>query len=102
MKNNFRENICADYLKKCNFEKNLKNYYKRKTVLVTGGAGAIGSNLTTCLSSLVGKKGKVIVLDNLSAIKDDNPWNLPSLDNLIFVQGDIRNDSDLKECLKKA
>ena len=57
--------------------------------------------MTTCLSSLVGKKGKVIVLDNLSAIKDDNPWNLPSLDNLIFVQGDIRNDSDLKRVFKE-
>ena len=100
MKNNFR-NICNDYLKKCNFEKNLKNYYKGKIVLVTGGAGAIGSNLTICLSNLVGKKGKVIVLDNLSAIKDNNPWNLPSLENLIFVKGDIRNESDLKEFLKK-
>ena len=82
-------------------KKNLKNYYKGKIVLVTGGAGAIGSNLTICLSNLVGKKGKVIVLDNLSAIKDNNPWNLPSLENLIFVKGDIRNESDLKRVFKE-
>ena len=32
--------------------------------LVTGGAGAIGSNLVIALSELVGDQGMVIVLDN--------------------------------------
>ena len=101
MKNKFREQICQNYLNSCNFEKHLKNFYKKKTILITGGAGAIGSNLAISLSKLVGKKGKIIVLDNLSAIRGEEPWNLPSLENMIFVKGDIRNESDLKRVFKE-
>jgi len=45
----------SDYLK----------HYQGKVVLVTGGAGAIGSNLTKALAGLGAKM--VIVLDDLSA-----------------------------------
>ena len=38
--------------------------YKNKRILVTGGAGAIGSNLTR---SLLAQDAEVIVLDNLSS-----------------------------------
>ena len=41
-------------------------YYKGKTVLVTGGAGAIGSNLTKGLAECGVKC--VIVLDNFSSV----------------------------------
>ncbi|GIS23005.1 MAG: hypothetical protein CM15mP123_09070 [Gammaproteobacteria bacterium] len=101
MKNKFREKICFEYLKNCNFDKKLENFYKKKTILITGGAGAIGSNLAISLSKLVGKRGRIIVLDNLSAIRDEEPWNLPSLENMIFVKGDIRNDEDLKRVFKE-
>ena len=43
-----------------------------KTVLVTGGAGAIGSNLTQILADLGTKK--VVVLDDLSS---SFKWNIP-------------------------
>ena len=39
--------------------------YEGKTILVTGGAGAIGSNLTRTLAEA--GAGKVIVLDDLSS-----------------------------------
>ena len=40
-------------------------YYQGKTILVTGGAGAIGSNLTRALGELGAKL--VLVLDDLSS-----------------------------------
>ena len=39
--------------------------YDGKTILVTGGAGAIGGNLCKRLSKLNAKK--IIILDNLSS-----------------------------------
>jgi len=68
-----------------------KNYYKDKTILITGGAGAIGSNLTRAAVE-VGVK-MVIVFDDLSA---SEKWNIPSFSNVIFVKGDVTNDIDLK------
>ena len=61
-----------------------------KRVLVTGGAGAIGSNLT---SGLADAGAQVIVLDNLSA---GVAWTLPSSPNVLFVEGDIRDEVKLK------
>lgn len=71
--------------------KNYKQHYKGKTVLVTGGAGAIGSNLVRALAKAEAKL--VIVLDNLSS---SYKWNIPSLPNVLFVEGDVTSDIDLK------
>jgi nucleoside-diphosphate-sugar epimerase len=68
-----------------------KSYYKDKRVLVTGGAGAIGSNLTRALGELGAEL--VIVLDDLSA---GYRWNVPSLGNLLFVQGSVTDEVSLK------
>jgi len=68
-----------------------RNYYKDKIVLVTGGVGAIGTNLVKALSDTGAKL--VIVLDNLSAAEE---WNVPSLPNVMFVKGDVTDDVDLK------
>jgi nucleoside-diphosphate-sugar epimerase len=84
------------YLKRLDLEKDLVDYYKGKTILITGGAGAIGSNLAIAISKLVGDDGKIIILDNLSAIKTQEPWNVVPLSNIMFVKGDVRNDVDLK------
>jgi len=65
--------------------------YKDKVILVTGGAGAIGSNLTRTIAGLGAKI--VIVLDNLSSAER---WNIPSLSNVMFVEGDIRDEVKLK------
>lgn len=71
----------------------MENYldgYKNQVVLVTGGAGAIGSNLSRALAEL---GAFVIVLDDLSSgVK----WNVPSLPNVLFVEGDILDEVKLK------
>jgi UDP-glucose 4-epimerase len=66
--------------------------YAGKTVLVTGGAGAIGSNLVRALSPIA---AKVIILDNLVS---SPRWNVPSLPNVLFVEGDILDEVKLKRC----
>ncbi len=89
------------YLEKAGLGQGILDWYKGRSVLVTGGAGAIGSNLTIALAKLVGSEGKVIVLDNLSAIKVKDPWNVASLPNIMFVLGDVRSDIDLKRVFKE-
>jgi len=69
---------------------NYETYYKGKTVLVTGGAGAIGSNL---VRALIEKGAYVIVLDDLSS---GQLWNIPSSSNILFVKGDILDEVILK------
>lgn len=69
--------------------------YNDKTVLVTGGAGCVGSNLTQRLSDFA---DRVIILDNLDSAYE---WNIPSLDNVEFVKGDILDDEMLKRVFKE-
>ncbi|MFO7742428.1 MAG: SDR family NAD(P)-dependent oxidoreductase [Anaerolineae bacterium] len=64
--------------------------YADETVLVTGGAGAIGSNLCRRLAGL---GARVIILDNLSA---SSRWNVPSSARILFVEGDILDQVKLK------
>jgi len=90
-----------EYLLKLDLEDVLTEYYRGRNILVTGGAGAIGSNLILALSDLVGNDGKVIILDNLSSIKEKKTWNVVPLDNILFIQGDVRNDVDLKRVFKE-
>lgn len=91
----FRVNAVDQYISIADLEY-YKEFYDSKTVLVTGGVGAIGSNLVIALSRLVGKNGKVVVLDNLTASKTASTWNLTPMDNLLFVKGDVRSEIDLK------
>ena len=77
----YRLRLVKDYLSNIELNDQISTYYKNRTVLITGGAGAIGSNLVIALSNLVGEDGKVIVLDNLSAIRGDNPIDFPPLSN---------------------
>ena len=64
--------------------------YHGQTVLVTGGAGAIGSNLTGALAQA---GARVLVLDDLSSAER---WNVPSLPGVLFVQGDVLDEVRLK------
>jgi UDP-glucose 4-epimerase len=93
--------LVDSYLNQLALNKEIVEYYQGRSILVTGGAGAIGSNLIIALSMLVGKGGKVIVIDNLSAIKIKDPWNVTPLSNIMFVQGDVRSDVDLKRVFKE-
>lgn len=67
------------------------NEYENEVILVTGGAGAIGSNLCRALANVGAKK--VIILDDLSA---SYRWLIPNLPNVLFVNGSITSDIDLK------
>ncbi|MCU0918440.1 MAG: NAD-dependent epimerase/dehydratase family protein [Planctomycetes bacterium] len=66
-------------------------YYENKTVLVSGGAGAIGSNLTRTLAECGARS--VIVLDNFSS---SYKWNVPNLPNVMLVEGDVCDEVVLK------
>jgi UDP-glucose 4-epimerase len=69
---------------------NTSNNFEGKLVLVTGGAGAIGSNLTRALATA---GARVIVLDDLSS---SERWNVPSIPGVLFVEGDILDEVKLK------
>jgi len=69
---------------------------KEKTILIIGGAGAVGSQLTNTLTKIC---KKVIVLDNLTSGYTDL---LQKSSNLLFIEGDIRSDSDLKRCFNES
>ena len=71
-------------------------FYQDSTILVTGGAGAIGGNLCRKLSPLGIKK--IIILDNLSSSYE---WNIPEAPGIMFVRGDILNDAILKRVFKE-
>lgn len=65
--------------------------YRDKTILVTGGAGAIGTNLCSALSDAGAKL--VIILDDLSS---GYTWNIPQKKNIMFVKGCVTDDVILK------
>ncbi len=73
-----------------------------KNILVTGGAGFIGSNLTL---KLIAKGYKVRILDNLSKqVHGDNPKKTSPLyisikDKVEFIKGDITNQKDLEDAI---
>lgn len=67
-----------------------------KRLLVTGGAGFIGSNLTI---SLLERGADVRVLDNLSTGKLKNLEGY--LDSVELLEGDIRDTDTLKKALNK-
>lgn len=65
-----------------------------KKILVTGGAGFIGSNLC---EYLLEKHNQVVCLDNFATGKKENISHLFENPNFTFVEGDIRN---LDDCIK--
>ena len=67
------------------------NKYKGKNVLITGGAGCIGSSLTKALIKL--EAAKIMVLDDLSS---SEKWNVPLAPNVVFIEGTILNEEVLK------
>jgi UDP-glucose 4-epimerase len=76
----------------------MKNYlseYKGKNILITGGAGCIGSNLTRTL--IKSAAAKIIILDDLSAAYE---WNMPESEKVLFVKGSVLDDEMLKRVFK--
>jgi len=69
----------------------ISDSFEGKTILITGGAGAVGGNLVAALNSLDTRK--IIILDNLSSSYE---WNIPKSPKIQFIHGDILNDEVLK------
>jgi len=68
-----------------------------KRILITGGAGFIGSNLA---ESLLKSGNTVVCLDNFSTGKKENLEEFIGNPNFVLIEGDIRNYSDCKEAAR--
>ncbi|MDA1258858.1 MAG: NAD-dependent epimerase/dehydratase family protein [Chloroflexi bacterium] len=67
------------------------DYLAGKRVLVTGGAGAIGSTLVGTLARL---DSKVTIIDDLSA---SQRWTVPEHPNVDFIEGSILDEQALRQ-----
>lgn len=66
------------------------------TIIVTGGAGAIGSNLTTRLSEY--PIDEIVILDDFSS---GYRWLVPNKEEITLIQGSVLNEEKLKRAFKK-
>ncbi|MGI6321693.1 MAG: SDR family oxidoreductase [Bacteroidales bacterium] len=76
-----------------------KEYITNKKVLVTGGAGFIGSNLC---ENLLQNGNTVVCLDNFSTGKEENIRSLKENPNFVLIEGDIRNLDTCHRAVKDA
>lgn len=71
------------------------SFFRDARVLITGGAGMIGSTLAHLL---VAEGAEVTVVDALLPLYGGNRYNLKDIwDKLVFVKGDIRDPDKVKE-----
>lgn len=75
----------------------MKKEIRNSKVLVTGGAGFIGSNL---IEALLRQENQVVCLDNFSTGKTENIEVFRSNPNFRFHEGDIRNLADCKNAVE--
>ena len=67
-----------------------------KKILVTGGAGFIGSNL---IEVLLEKRNRIVCLDNFATGKRENLTAFLNNTNFTLIEGDIRNLEDCKKAV---
>lgn len=75
----------------------MKNKIENAKVLVTGGAGFIGSNL---VEVLLNQNNEVICLDNFSTGKRENIKDFIEHTNFRLIDGDITKPADCNEAVK--
>ena len=68
-----------------------------KKILVTGGAGFIGSNLC---EELLQRENSVVCLDNFATGKRENIEKLQANPNFKLIEGDIRNIDDCSKAVQ--
>jgi nucleoside-diphosphate-sugar epimerase len=66
-------------------------HYTNKRILITGGAGCIGTNLTSTL--LKAEPEKIIIIDNFSASYE---WNIPKDSRVVLIRGSILDEEKMK------
>ncbi|HXX88292.1 MAG TPA: SDR family NAD(P)-dependent oxidoreductase [Candidatus Acidoferrum sp.] len=71
----------------------------RERILITGGAGFIGSHLA---HRLVDEGYFPVLLDNLARGKTEYINDLVSNGTAKFVQGDVRDEQTVRDCMKNA
>jgi nucleoside-diphosphate-sugar epimerase len=80
-------------------EKKITNFldsYKGKNVLITGGAGCVGSNLTKAL--IKADASRIVILDDLSAAEK---WNIPLSPKVLFIKGSVLDEEILKRAFSQ-
>ena len=70
---------------------------RNKKILVTGGAGLIGSNLCEALLEM---GSHVVCMDNFATGKNENIHSFLSNSAFTFIEGDIRNLSDCQQAVE--
>jgi UDP-N-acetylglucosamine 4-epimerase len=73
------------------------NTFINTSILITGGAGFIGSNLC---EYFIGKGYRVVCLDNLATGHLYNLQAVMSHENFTFIKGDIRNPEDCNKAVE--
>ena len=73
----------------------MKNNLKR--IVITGGAGFIGSNL--CRKLLKEGAEKILIIDDLSTGKIKNIEDLMELDEIEFIESRVEDIKNLNETL---
>ena len=71
--------------------KEILSHYTGKKILITGGAGCIGSNLTKAL--LKADPEKIIIIDDLSA---GHEWLIPKDSRIYLIKGSILDEEKMK------
>ncbi|OGY36940.1 MAG: hypothetical protein A3E36_04605 [Candidatus Andersenbacteria bacterium RIFCSPHIGHO2_12_FULL_45_11b] len=72
-------------------ENNTEQYFNGKRVLITGGAGFLGSSLA---HALVARGAQITVLDAMLPLYGGNLFNLEGIrEKIEFIEGDIRDEA---------
>ena len=72
---------------------------EKKRIVVTGGAGFVGSNL---LPHLLQRDNHVVVFDNFSNGKMENLQDVKDNPNLEIIKGDVRHADEVKRAFRGA
>lgn len=75
----------------------MNNLIRNTRILVTGGAGFIGSNL---VEALLQQENQVVCLDNFATGKRKNIEVFSGESNFTFIEGDIRNQEDCRKAVE--